>query len=413
MKKVLSTLLVAIITTVAFAQEEKKPFKVEIHGFVGVNAHMDTRQSATARNGNIYLFPKAEQLDAEGNDLNDHASYDIDAAFSRFNIGVSGPDMFGAKSFAFIEGDFLGDKNPNHQDVNFRLRHAFIRLNWKKTSLLFGQYWHPLFITENFANTVNLSCGTPYHPLNRQPMLRVGRQLSDKIEVIGFLMSQNDFLDKGMPKAAENSLIPEMALQAKYKSENFFAAATGGYKVLKPSLADPNTGIKTDETATGGYLAGSLKYNFGAFTFKTEVLYTAGMTNVVMLGGFAEKTTDTPEREYSAIKNFAYWADVESNAKKVKPGVLFGYTKNLGAIDEATPLVNGNGIPTHTIGGNIANMYSFIPRVKFMATPKIWFGLEWMYTVAAIGSTYDEFAIPTDTKDYSNSRFTASMRYTF
>jgi len=409
------------MVSAVFAQEEKKPFKVEIHGFVGVNAYMDTRQSYSARNGNIYLFPKPAELDDNGVDLNDNGYYDIDAAFSRFNIGVSGPDMFGAKSFAFIEGDFLGDKNPNHQDVNFRLRHAFIRLNWDKTSLLVGQYWHPLFITENFANTVNLSCGTPYHPLNRTPMVRVGYQLSDKIEAIGFLMSQNDFLDKGMHEAAENSLIPETALQLKYKSDKFFAAVTGGYKVLKPSLYDLNIydggsgpKVATDETAKGGYLTGSLKNNFGPFTLKTEALFTAGMTNVVVLGGFAEKANDTDEREYTALKNFSTWLDLESNATKVKPGLLFGYTKNLGAFDKATPLAG------YTIGGSIADMYSIVPRVKFMATPKMWFGVEWMYVVAAYGGKdsegnykYDEYAKPIDTIDYKNSRFTASMRYTF
>lgn len=406
MKKIVSTLTMAIISILVFAQEETKPFKVEIHGFVGVNAFVDTRQSYSARNGNIYLFPKPAELDAEGNDINDNAAYDIDAAFSRFSIGVSGPDMFGAKSFGFIEGDFLGDKTGS-QDVHFRLRHAFIRLNWTKTSLLFGQYWHPLFVTENFANTVNLSCGTPYHPLNRQPMIRVGYQLSDKLEVLGFLMSQNDFLDKGMVGAAENSLRPEAALQFKYKSEGFFAGLTGGFKALRPALKDPITNIETDELAKGHYVAGSLKKDMGAVTIKTEALYTAGMSNIVMLGGFAEKTNDTPKREYTAIKNFSYWADVESNAAKVKPGLLFGYTENLGAIDKATPL------PGFNIGGNIANMYSIIPRVKFMATPKIWFGVEWMYVVAAYGSAYDEYAKPIDTKDYTNNRVTASMRYTF
>ncbi|MCT4646966.1 MAG: hypothetical protein N4A74_18395, partial [Carboxylicivirga sp.] len=151
MRRILSVLLLSIITALVVAQENKKTFNVEIHGFVGVNAYLDTRQSASARNGNIYLFPKPFKDDGAGNDLNDASYSDIDAAFSRFNIGVSGPDMFGAKSFAFIEGDFLGDKSQDNQDVNFRLRHAFIRLNWDKTSLLVGQYWHPLFITENFA----------------------------------------------------------------------------------------------------------------------------------------------------------------------------------------------------------------------------------------------------------------------
>jgi hypothetical protein len=243
-------------------------------------------------------------------------------------------------------------------------------------------------------------------------MVRVGRQLDDRFELIGFLMMQNDFLDKGMHEASEYSNIPETALQLKYKSENFFAAVTGGYKVLKPALADPNTGFKTDETAKGSYFTGSLKHNFGSFTLKTEALFTAGMTNVVMLGGFAEKTNASQEREYTAIKNFSTWADIESNAKKIKPGLLLGYTENLGAFDKATMIIEDNKAK-YTIGGNIANMYSIVPRVKFMASPKMWFGIEWMYVVAAYGSEYDEYAKPIDTTNYTNNRFTASMRYSF
>ena len=410
MKKVRTALLLAVITTMVFAQEEKKPLKVEIHGFVGINAHMDTRQSATARNESIYLFPLPANPDDEGNDLNAGASYDMDASFSRFNVGVTGPKVFGAKSFAFIEGDFLGDKSKSDHDVSFRLRHAFIRLNWKKTGILFGQYWHPLFITENFPNTVNLSCGTPYHPLNRQPMLRVTYQVSDKTELIGFLMTQNDFRDKGTvyERSSENAMSPEIALQAKYKTQNgFFTAITGGYKVIKPLLQDPHTNLKTDEPAAGAYLTGSVKKKFNAFTFKAEALYTAGMTNVVMLGGFAEKANNTPQREYTAIQNLSFWSDIETNHEKVRPGILLGYTQNRGAIDKATPLSG------FSIGGNIADMYTIAPRIKFYATPKIWLGAEWMYTVAAYGSGYDENAKPVDLTDYVNSRFTVSMRYAF
>ncbi len=407
MNKLISLALLLFLALQLSAQEKEKKFKVEIHGFVGVNGYYDSRQSVTARNGNIYLFPKPASLDSEGNDINSIGNFDVDAAFSRFNIGVSGPEVFGAKSFAFIEGDFLGDKSPDHQDVQFRLRHAFIRLNWDKTSLLVGQYWHPLFITDNFPRTVNLSCGTPYHPLNRQPMVRLGYQISERIEGIGFIMTQNDFADKGMSKGFENSYVPEMALQFKYKQNDFFAGVTGGYKALRPELVDPNTGAITKETAKGHYFAGSLKKGIGPITLKTEALYTAGNTNLVMLGGFAEKDNNTPEREYTAIKNFAFWADIESNAEKVKPGILIGYTQNLGAIDKAVPLSG------FTIGGNIANMYSVVPRVIFMATPKIWFGLEWMYVVAAYGDSYDEYAKPIDLTNYTNNRITASMRYSF
>ena len=408
MNRILTTLLVVIITTMVFAQEEKKPFKVEIHGFVGVNAYFDSRQSAAARNGNIYLWPLPPSYDDAGNDKNAESKFDIDAAYSRFNVGVSGPEVFGAKSFAFIEGDFLGDK-ASGPDLYFRMRHAFVRLNWTKTSLLMGQYWHPLFVTENYPSTVNLSCGVPFHPLNRQPMVRFGYQVSDQIEVIAFLMSQNDFTDWGMMGAMENSLRPETTIQAKFKNDKgVFASLTAGYKSFRPQLIDAN-GIITDELAQASYFAGSFRKKFKNFTFKAEGLYGGGMTNTVMLGGFAEKNNGSEQRQYTPIQTMSIWTDIHTNHKKVQPGVFAGYTQNMGTKDKA------NYLAEYTLGGSIRDMYTIAPRVVFYATPKIYFGAEWMYTVAAHGEKdqFDDYARPINTSDVSNHRITLSTRYIF
>lgn len=412
MKKIVTALLLVTISTLALAQEKEKPFKVEIHGFVGVNAYFDSRQSAAARNGNIYLWPLPPKPDAEGNDLNAESKFDIDAAYSRFNVGISGPDVFGAKSFAFMEGDFLGGSGT--RDVNFRMRHAFVRLNWEKSSLLMGQYWHPLFVTENYPSTVTLSCGVPFHPLNRQPMIRFGHQLSDQFEIIAFLMSQNDFADKGMTGAMENSLRPEMTLQAKYKNDKgFFASATAGFKSFRPELVDPNDGIITKELAQSSYFAGSIRQKFSGLTVKAEGIYGGGMTNQVMLGGFAEKNNGSTQRQYTALQTMSLWTDIHTNHEKVRPGIFIGYTENMGAKDKANMIDGANGGHPFVLGSGIGNMYTVAPRVVFYAHPKIYFGVEWMHTVASYGAGYDDYAKPIDLESVSNNRITLSTRYTF
>ncbi len=408
MNRIITTLLLAVFTTIVFAQEEKKPFKVEVHGFVGVNAYFDSRQSATARNGNIYLWPLAPSYDDAGNDLNADGKFDIDAAYSRFNVGVSGPDVLGAKSFAFMEGDFLG--HSGSRDLNFRIRHAFVRLNWEKTSLLMGQYWHPLFVTENYPSTVNLSCGVPFHPLNRQPMIRFGYQLNKNIELIAFLMSQNDFADKGMVGAMENALHPETTIQAKYKNGNgIFASFTAGFKSFRPELKDPNNNLLTKEQAQASYFAGSFHKKFNSFTFKAEGLYGGGMTNLVMIGGFAEKNNGSIQRQYTPLQTMSVWTDIHTNHQKIRPGLFAGYTQNMGAKDKA------NYLAEYTLGGGIKEMYTVAPRVVFYAIPKIHFGLEWKYTVAAYGKAgqFDEYAQAINTSNFINNRVTISTRYVF
>lgn len=410
MKRLLSTVIAGVMAAIVFGQE--KEFNVEIHGFVGVNAFYDSQQSVIVRNGNIFLFPKRNSLDAEGNNINTNGTLGLDAAISRFNIGVTGPEMFGAKSFAFIEGDFMGKSGAI--DLNFRIRHAYVRLNWDKTSLLAGQYWHPLFIPENYPETVNVGVGVVHHPLNRQPMVRLGYQLNENLEVAGYLMSQNDFADKGMAGAAEQSLRPEADIQFKYKTNNgFFAAFTAGYKSLKPQLVDPINGVVTDELAQSNYIAGSLRKNFNKFTFKTEAIYGGGMTNVVMLGGYAEKNNGSEQRQYTPLQNLSLWTDIQSNSNKIQPGIFLGYSENMGANTKANIMLDADEKPMYTLGQDIGYMYTIGPRVKFFAAPKVWFGVEWWYTVAAYGNGYDDYAKPIDLEEVSNHRIMASIRYSF
>lgn len=406
MNKLLSIIVLTAAGLQMQAEETEKKFQVDVHGFVGVNAFFDSRQNATARNGNIYLYPLAPQFDSEGNDLNNQSSFDIDAAFSRFNLGISGPDMLGAKTFGFVEGDFLGDKAQGH-DLYFRLRHAFVRFNWEKTSLLVGQTWHPLFLTENFPATVTLSSGTPYHPLNRQPMIRFGYQINEKTEFIAFLMSQNDFLDKGMQNGVENSKRPEICLQLKYKKNGLFAAITSGYKSLKPHLADPGNALQTNELAQSAFVAGSISQAFKPVTIKAEAIYGGGMSNLVLLGGFAKKNSGDPQTQYTPLRTLSLWNDIHTNHKVVQPGLFIGYTENLGANERAI------SSPELAIGHNIRNMLTLAPRLMYFATSKILLGLEWMYTEAAYGSNHDENAKPIRLENVSNHRITTCLRYTF
>ncbi len=57
---------------------------------------------------------------------------------TRFNFRIKGPDLWGAKTSAFIEGDFRGTTTGN-QYGGFQLRHAFMNLKWSAADLLIGQ----------------------------------------------------------------------------------------------------------------------------------------------------------------------------------------------------------------------------------------------------------------------------------
>jgi len=69
---------------------------------------------------------------------------------SRLNFLVKGPDTWGAKTSAFIEGDFRSltsnsVSSPTRNNVEdyglFNLRHAFMKFDWPTFSIVAGQTW--------------------------------------------------------------------------------------------------------------------------------------------------------------------------------------------------------------------------------------------------------------------------------
>lgn len=62
----------------------------------------------------------------------------MSGAETRFNFLIKGPELWGAKTSAFIEGDFRGTTTGNAYG-GFQLRHAFMKMNWQSSELLIGQ----------------------------------------------------------------------------------------------------------------------------------------------------------------------------------------------------------------------------------------------------------------------------------
>ncbi|MCK7533463.1 MAG: hypothetical protein MZV63_21735 [Marinilabiliales bacterium] len=100
------------------------------------------------------------------NDLNANPSFHILNIQTRIRGDISGPDAFGAKTSGAIEAEFFG---TSESDLNgFRLRHAYVQMEWPKVTLLTGQYWHPMFITESFPGNVKLQYRSTIHSLQPQ-----------------------------------------------------------------------------------------------------------------------------------------------------------------------------------------------------------------------------------------------------
>lgn len=397
--------LAALLPSMAQNEEKQPLFKVETHGFVGVTFLYDTRQNASARHNHILLYPKPAEPDANGNDINAQGSFDFDASHSRIGFFVSGPDVWGAKSSAVLEGDFLGGSGG--RDVNIRIRLAYVKLQWSKNFLLLGEAFHPLFVTEIFPNTQSLSAGTPYHPLNRSVMAHFAHNLSANWQASGYLIGQNDFKSSGIDGVSELSMLPEFTLRIRYtNSKGTFAVLQGGWLHLKPSLVDDN-GLKSNKMISSGYFSGSFRQHLKQVTAKAGFVYGGNMTAHTMIGGVGKLMLENNDYEYVSLQTVSYWTDWQYTKDKWALALFAGYSANLGAPKKVEI------VSKYSRGAAVGSMYQLTPRITFTPASKIWFGIEYQFNQAYHGSQTDAYGKPFDLAGYHNHRISLNTRYQF
>jgi hypothetical protein len=194
-KKALIILSVFLTASAAVAQTEVKPaFGITFSGFVKTDLLYDSRQTVNIREGHFLLFPKSALPDKEGRDLNAASSFNMLSIQTRLLGKLTGPDAFGAKTSGLIETEFFGTSDG---DINgFRLRHAYVKLNWATTEVLVGQFWHPMFVTESFPETVSFNTGAPFQPFNRSPQVRLTQTLGGW-SLVATALAQRDFPSNG------------------------------------------------------------------------------------------------------------------------------------------------------------------------------------------------------------------------
>jgi hypothetical protein len=415
-KSCLAFLLLFLIPVFLQAQDENK-FSAKLYGYVKTDVFYDSRQVVTVRDGHFLLYPQPENIDDAGKDINDKSSFNMLSIQTRLGVKFTAPDALGAKISGLIEGAFFGMSNA---DINgFRLRNAFLKMQWKSTDLLVGQYWHPNFVTSCYPGTVSFNTGVPFVPFTRNPQIRLTQKVG-KFSFIGTILSQLDFSSIGpgpndvpisSPIFLRNSVLPALNLRIEFLTKNkeqgteFLVGASANFKRLVPRVSSSVTDTAGNTYTYKGIeeissLAGSffVKVKVPAITIKAQGTLAQDAANWVMIGGYAVEKVVNPVkgfREYSPITTFAAWTDIHSNGKKWQLGLFAGYTKNLGSQDPITG-------PYFSRGSTIDHVYRVSPRFiynvgKFRIAPEI------EYTVAAYG-TPDNYGDVQNTTTVGNLR---------
>lgn len=417
---VLLILMVQGISAQDKETDEEKKFGVKISGFVKNDFFYDSRQTVSAREGHFLLWPSPERLDEYGNDINAKANFNFLAIQSRIKGTISGPDAFGAKTSGVIEGDFFAQLNAN---INlFRLRHAYIKLNWTNLEVLTGQYWNPLFVTDCYPGTVSFNTGTPFQSFARNPQIRVTYNISG-FKIIAAALAQRDYATWGIAgpssRYLRNATVPDMHLQFQYgsKNDNSIKYVFGGgiaFKSIVPRLESEmgpaNDIYKVNEKVHGLTAMGFAKITTKPVTIKFQARYGENISDILAISGFAVKeitNSTTGEQSYTALRSLSFWGEIHTNGK-IQFGVFGGYFKNLGTKDPMTNI--GNNV--YGLATDINSLFRISPRVS-ITSGKVRVALELEYTAAAYGNYFNLNYIPANTTKIANLRALIGVYYFF
>lgn len=402
MKNFLFALLV-IISSISFAQD----FGINFSGFVKTDIIYDSRQTVSLREGHFLLYPANEKMDLNNADVNAASNFNILSIQTRLLGKITGPDAFDAKTSGQIEAEFFGTSDA---DINgFRLRHAFVKFDWEKTSLLVGQTWHPLFISEVFPGVVSFNTGAPFQPFSRNPQIRLS-QTFDHIKMIITAASQRDFSSNGpdgfTSAYLRNSVLPNLNAQVQFSKGNNLIGVGLDFKKITPRLVTSKNFITKKSISTLSF-TGYFKFNADPFLIKSQTVYGPNLADLMMIGGYAVRATNAADgqEEYTGIKVLSTWAEI-IYGKELEFGLFGGYSKNLGADENISGSYYGRAT-------NIDNLFRISPRIQWNSG-KSRISTELEYTSAAYGKNNNSNKGKViDTKSVSNLRLLLAVYYFF
>ncbi len=360
-------------------------FSFDFHGFVNPHYYADSRSVVGGREDMMLFYPKPINLDSHGRDINDGWQANMLAITARLGLRVKGPDMLGAKTSAYLEGDFTGATNATIN--NLRLRHAYLTLDWGKHSLLAGQYWYAMVVHEIMPMTNPLNMGAPFHCYARQPQVRYTYRTGNW-EAVGVAQWQLDNMSQGLlngtPQSstlfARHSLVPEFTAQLRYRQDRLFVGAAANLKTIQPM-------VNTTGSAVGQHLYSSPtfslfgSYRFDHVTLKAQTLLNNSLYEGCSLGGYV-LVTDVMGRYLDAYDwHFnTVWLDIEKNHGHWRPGLFMGYAQNMDGTDHASALDR-----TYTYlgrGHDLEYLWRVQPRLTYTTQKGLSFTGEAEYTYA-------------------------------
>lgn len=418
MKKRYIIVLLGMISINTFSQTPapavapaEKEWDINLFGFIRTDYIFDSRKSATVREDNLNLYPLDQVLDSNGTDINAVNQSNFLSITSRLGVKVKGPNVWGAKMSGTLEGDFFG--NTEASIGLLRLRHAYVNMDWAKTSLTMGQTWYPTFIPEVFPGVTNFSTGILFNPFGWASQVKIKQNFTKEFSGALTAYKEREFTAPGpgaQNASSINSAVPSLNAVLQFRGKSVLLGLGFEYKSMQP-LTVSATNIATKEKVNSSTVFGYAKYSNDKFHVKAYGISGGNLNNLVMLGGFTGTTSAAGIQSYDPTKTTALWIDIASNSKTVAPGLFFGTTKNNGS---STAAGTAAQIYSRGMSGTrvIDNVWRASGRIDFKKN-KLRISPELEYTSATWGDADLYAKATTNKKDVANFRAMVSCVYSF
>ena len=409
-KIVMQALIVGLLPVRVNAQQKAT---IDWYGFVAAQSWINTHESVAGAEGFLYLYP----TDRLENLVDQHDERAIPqgswfGTMARLGFVLKGPEIFGAASRAKAELEFSGHSSPG----SILYRHAFIALDWEKSTLTLGQTWHPM--NDLFPSTVGIAIGSPFNALNRSPQLRYEYFLGNdkKIKLTGAAIFQAANGSVGPAGKsyiyARRSMVPMLYAGVDFTFGDFKVGGGLEYKRISPmvDLADNNK--KYYENGLCGMI--QAQYNKDKLSVKAKTLIGHDMSHLGICSGFGQVDHLDPGRiEYAPLAASSSWIQVQYGGA-LKGGLMCGYMSNWGSGKDLIP----NTISA-VENGTIGNMWRVAPNLQY-TVGNLNLGIEYELTTVAYANR-DQYDNPiinangtvTDTHNVSNNRLLLSVMYAF
>ena len=405
-------------------QPKQSKIRLKPYGFVRNYVTYDSRECVAVMGEMFNIIPKDELLNEDrSEDLNDVDKLSFVSFTTRLGVDVMGPNLGRAKSSAKIEADFSGYGANN---TLFRIRQAYLSLSWDRTTLICGQTWHPM-TNQVMPAVYGFGTSSPFMPFNRAPQIKVLVDAGKGWNFTAAALYQFPNLSTGPEGVSVSysrwSMLPELYASWAHAGEHLtYGVGVDLLSIMprKTSLAErevlqedgsmqtQTVQVRAKDRVMGISPEFFADYINGKFNIKGKVVYAENTAHMTMVSGFGATSYDpqTGNYQYAPLRSVSTWMTA-TYGDKLKPGLMLGYAKNLGAKSDFMSL--DEIWVRHA--RNTDYIYRISPSLSY-TVKNLQLALEVDYTVVGYGDLLLNGSVNA-LRDINNTRACLMIKYSF